>query len=229
MAEYNFLESLARIDDTLNSVLPNDFLSEIPKNIDINDNQVYNINATIVVVNFDCSRKSFLDTGRQNDLRMYQSFVSEAIVICRANPNCRDIIAKDKSLTLVYSTPMKADLNAVLDDVARVRSIGMIVSKKGNDKDFLDINVSIGIDYGRLSMLPVEHSLNGTRQYLWIGTPLENASKFATDTHYEIIISEIVWKNLSDKNRGMFSSTHSADNTYHSALINIMMNNWLTK
>ena len=229
MAEYNFLESLARIDGTLGTSLPNDYLSEIPQHNDIIDNQVYNVNATVVVVNFDCSRKTFFDTGRPNDLRMYQSFVSEVIAICRANPNCRDIIAKDKSVTLVYSTPMKADLNAVLDDAARIRSIGMIVSKKGNKKDLSDINVSIGMDYGRLNMLPVEHAVNGTRQYLWYGSPMENASKYATDSHHEIIVSEIIWKNLSDKNRGMFSSTHDTDNTYHSALINIMMNNWLTK
>lgn len=229
MAEYNFLDSLVRIDDTLRRPLPNGYQSEIPHNNEIIDNQVYNVNATIVVVNFDCDHKLFFDTEHSDNLRVYMSFVSEVIAIGRANPNCRDIIAKDKSVTIIYSTPMKTDLNAALDDAACIRSIGMIVSKKSGEEKLPEVNVSIGMDYGQLQLLPVEHALNGARQYLWIGTPLENASRYASDTHHEIVVSEIVWKNLSDKNRGLFNSTHYGDNTYHSALINIMMNNWLTK
>lgn len=229
MAEYNFIESLARIDETLGRLLPNEYRSEIPQINEIDDNQVYKVSATIVVVNFDCNRKTFFDTAHSDSQKMFMSFVSEVIAIGRSNPNCRDIIPKDKSVTMVYSTPMKADLNAVIDDAARIRSLGMIVSKKGGEKDFPEVNVSIGIDYGHLHMLPVEHAQNGTRQYLWIGSPLENASRYASGTLHEIIVSNIVWKNLTDKNRGMFSSTHDTDNTYHSALINIMMNNWLTK
>lgn len=225
---YNFAESLSRIDDVLSSNNPMNTRG-IPSVEEINPSKVYLPQATVVHVNFDIVSDMWHLYDENKELPVIQSFISEAMKIGGASSCCQDIMVTEKYLRMVYETSLKSELNEALDDAARVRTLAMVVSKKAKKHDFPVIKASIGMDYGQLSMLPI--NLNDIRfpRFLWTGKAIENAEKNAGFADDDIVISDIVWKNLTESNRKLFEAEQLLAPYYRGKIVNVAMNNWVVK
>jgi hypothetical protein len=225
---YNFAESLDRIDAVLSSENPVNARG-IPSVEEINPSKVYLPQATVVHVNFDIVSDMWHLYDENKELPVIQSFISEAMKIGGASSCCQDIMVTEKYLRMVYETSLKSELNEALDDAARVRTLAMVVSKKAKKHDFPMIKASIGMDYGQLSMLPI--NLNDIRfpRFLWTGKAIENAEKNAGFADDDIVISDIVWKNLTESNRKLFETEQLLAPYYRGKIVNVAMNNWVVK
>ena len=226
---YNFAESLRQIDSILSSNIPDKAAKTIPREEDIDSSAVVLTQATVIHVNFEIVSNIWHPVDEKLNLPVIQSFVSEAIRIGGSSGCCRDIKMTDKYLQLVYDTSLKTELNEAMDDAARIRTLAMVVSKKAKQHEYPTIKASLGMDYGIVSMLPVNMNDGRFSRFIWMGDAIDRAKQYAEDADDEIVISNIVWKNLTENNRKLFESDNLSFSTYRGKIVNIAMNNWVAK
>ena len=219
MEKYVFEESLGRINETMSYSVP--FTQDsIPDVEGTSEKQSCFVNATVVYVIIETTA---------NSPQVMQSFLAEACKIAKAHENCKDVICVEDRLVFIYSSAYKAELGYALDDAARVRSLAMVVSKIGRQKGYGDIKVKIGMDYGLVEMYLMGKDENGSAKYAWRGSAIMTAKKNAEDARDEIIITRVVWNNLSENNQKLFSIQNVLTENYRGQIVNVMMNNWLNK
>lgn len=219
MEKYVFEESLGRINETMSYSVP--FTQDsIPDVEGTSEKQSCFVNATVVYV--------IIETAADSP-QVMQSFLAEACKIAKAHENCKDVICVEDKLVFIYSSAYKAELGYALDDAARVRSLAMVVSKIGRQKGYGDIKVKIGMDYGLVEMYLMGKDENGSAKYAWRGSAIMTAKKNAEDARDEIIITRVVWNNLSENNQKLFSIQNVLTENYRGQIVNVMMNNWLNK
>jgi hypothetical protein len=219
MEKYVFEESLNRISETMTYSYP--LTQESIPNVEgISEKQPCFVNATVVYVIVEASEDS---------PQVMQSFLAEASKIAKAHENCKDVICVEDRLVFIYSSAYKAELGNALDDAARVRSLAMVVSRIGRQRGFGSVKVKIGMDYGLMEMYMMGKDENGSPRYAWRGQALRKAKENAEYAHDEIIITRVVWNNLSENNQKLFSMQSVLTENYRGQIINVMMNNWLNK
>ena len=64
---------------------------------------------------------------------------------------------------------------------------------------------------------------------MWMGETIDRASRNADKADDDIVISDIVWKNLTENNRKLFEMEGLSFSTYRGKIVNIAMNNWVSK
>jgi len=226
---YNFTDSLERIDAMLASEIPEKPGRAIPSMEAINASAVYMPQATVIHVNFEIMPNIWHPVDVKYNLPVIQCFVSEAISIGGNSSCCKDIMVTDKCLCLVYDTSLKTELNEALDDAARVRTLALVVSKKAKQRGMPAIKASIGMDYGAVNMLPINLHDDRFSRFMWMGETIDRASRNADTADDDIVISDIVWKNLTENNRKLFEMEGLSFSTYRGKIVNIAMNNWVSK
>lgn len=226
---YNFIESLSRIDDILSSIIPEKAEGAIPNAENIKPTEVYLPQATVIHVRYEIVSDMWNPVDKKYELPVIHSFISEVISIGSACTCCKDIIVTGDYLLLIYDTSLKTELNEALDDAARFRTIAMVVSKKAKQRGYPMIKASIGMDYGAVSMFPVNQRDSRFPRYLWKGEAIEQAKKNSEKADDDIVISDIVWKNLTENNRKLFEGDTRSFSTYRGKIVNIAMNNWILK
>lgn len=219
MSQYDFEDSLRRINETM--AFSNPLVQDsIPDTEEITEKQPFFANATVVYVLVESAGES---------PQVLQSFISESSKIARAHSNCRDVICLENSLVFIYSSAFKTELGYALDDAARIRSLSMVVSKLGKNKGFNPIKVNIGIHYGVIEMYRMNSDKKGIPKYAWRGPAIDVARRYAAEAHDGVLISRAVWSNLNENNQKLFSIHNVFSESYHSQIVNVLMNNWLNK
>lgn len=143
-----------------------------------------------------------------------------------ANESCIDVIVNESMITAVYNTPLKIDMNDLLDDLAMIKSIALVISKKA-ELENERIIVKIGACYDKLSMSIVE-SENAHKQYLWRGNVIDKAYKLSENAQDgSILINKLIWNNITDANQKLFELNSKFEEVYEGRIGNIVMNNWL--
>ena len=218
MEQKEFEESIVRITDTMKVSAP--VIQDRIVEEDTSETQPYVVNATVVSIIVEPEEKA---------LQVMQAILSEASNIAMMHENCKEVICMNDRMTLIYSTAYKEELNAALDDAARIRSLAMIVSKIGRQHGLNPITVNIGMDFGVVEMYKMKGNGKGMSRYAWRGVAIKNAIKNAMDAKDELIISRTVWNNLTENSQKLFERQSVVTENYRGRIINIMMNNWLTK
>lgn len=218
MEQIEFEESLKRIADTL--IQPNPIVRDSIVLNEVSDRQPYLANATVLYV---------VVKSEEDSPQAMQSFLSGVTKIAMAHKNCKDVICEDDRLVIIYSTAFKEELNFALDDAARIRSLAMIVTKIGKQSGKGTIIVNIGMDFGIVELYHMGQDLNNRPMFGWRGPAIKNAKRNAEDANDELIISRTVWNNLTENSQILFTKQSAISENYRGKIINIMMNNWLTK
>lgn len=219
MEKYEFEDSLKRITETMTYSSP--LVEErIPDKEGTSEKQPCFVKATVVYVVMEKT---------ENSPQVMQSFISEASRIAKAHTNCKDVICFEDRMVLIYSSAYKAELGYALDDAARIRSLSMVISKLGRKKGYGSIKVNIGMDFGLVEMYRMGSDINESPRFAWRGTAIDNARKNAEDAQDELIITSVVWNNLSERDQKLFKMQSVLTENYVGQIVNIMMNNWLNK
>ncbi|WP_028904476.1 hypothetical protein [Prevotella sp. P6B4] len=226
---YNFSESLSRIDSILSSNIPEKAARAIPSVENINSSSEYLSQATVIHVKYEIVPDMWHPVDKKLNLPVIQSFVSEAICVGGSSSCCKDIMITADYLRLVYDTSLKTELNEALDDAARIRTLAMVVSKLAKQREYPMIKASVGMDYGTVTMLPVNLIDSRYPRFIWTGEVVDRAQQNAGKADDDIVISDVVWKNLTDNNRKLFETDGFSFSTYRGKIVNIAMNNWIAK
>lgn len=225
---YNFLESLSRIEECRNNSIMDDVLTSIP---DFNETHERNImkawGSVVYIKHIDVyNLKRYSDADDYYLLQAILAFASEVCRIFRSNASCRDIIVADDRIIAVYNTSFKEEMNELINDLARIRTLSYVVEKKFK-LSYKSLSVKIAACYGRLDMSVVENR-SSYKQYVWTGEAKKKAEELIEKGEEDkIFINRLVWKNLTEENQKLFKLIGVLDEDYEGKIVNIAMNNWL--
>lgn len=135
-------------------------------------------------------------------------------------------IQADGSLLAVFDTPMKKEVEEIVNVAAQVRSVNEVVLTKLN-QNLTDQVVTVGMDYGQVTSYNTGDALE---EKFFAGSSMLIAKQLTDLREDCVIISDNIYINLSDdfQNRLFVSHDMRGDVKYHYApLINIRMHKWV--
>ena len=225
ISKYNYLEGLERIDLRLQTNLDSNRIPTIPRFDECGSRGTILCYGTVVSIQLRPVEDEYKIDESQK-LKIIESFFSEACQIIRSNSSCRDIIVSNLTITAIYNTALKSEIDDVISDLARIRSLISIIEKKSNiTRGLLDIRISAC--YSSLSMTVVESS-EMSKHFLWDGDAIKTSHKMLDDAdNSSILISKLVWDNLSESNQKNFTPQNRLSGMYVGNIVNVLMNNWL--
>lgn len=224
-SSYNYLEGLKRIDLQLQA---NDDLNRIPT---IHRFDECGSSGTTLCYSTVASIRLRIPDDKNNideslKLKIIESFFSEACQIIRSNSSCRDIIIANFTITAVYNTALKTEIEEVINDLARIRTLIPIIEKKSNiTRGLLEIRISAC--YSSLNMIVVESS-EISKHFLWNGDAISTSQHMLDNVgNSSILINKIIWNNLSESTQKLFTAKNDLSGNYEGNISNVIMNNWL--
>ena len=225
ISKYNYLEGLERIDLRLQTNLDSNRIPTIPRFDECGSRGTILCYGTVVSIQLRPVEDEYKIDESQK-LKIIESFFSEACQIIRSNSSCRDIIVSNLTITAIYNTALKSEIDDVINDLARIRSLISIIEKKSNiTRGLIDIRISAC--YSSLSMTVVESS-EISKHFLWSGDAIKTSHKMLDDIdNSSILISKLVWDNLSESNQKCFIPHNQLSGMYVGNIVNVVMNNWL--
>lgn len=224
--KYNFLESLEKIEQYVDKRVDKNVSPTIPRPAEIVDQAIGRVYGTVLSVRYDWSETA-KNLDVETKLTACSAFVSEVCAICKANFSCRDIVVGDDLILSVYNTSLKTEVNEVIDDLARIRSLAAIVEKKAG-LPYGTLQVRLSACYGQLNMSVVEYS-SVYRRYRWGGRTWKQAISLSGQAKANrILINRVVWNNLTEGNQKLFRLLDvDKEEIYEGSIVNVAMNNWL--
>ena len=234
--EYNFTNSLQRVDEILNSS-NNEYneVSNIPRESQLTYTNGYYVKATSLFVDLRNSTGLSQNHKRPVLAKIFKSFISEIIAIINGNPLCKYIHIDGDCVSAVYDTPTNKDIDLVIDDAVKINTLMKILSCKYIKKGYSNIEAGIGIDYGRLLFIKTGYKGSGLNDVAWMGKTLNISSKFSAigskNGINPIVMSEVIFDKIKDLNynyKSWFSLCYDykLENYYHGNIINTYMNKW---
>lgn len=225
ISKYNYLEGLERIDLRLQTNLDSNRIPTIPRFDECGSRGTILCYGTVVSIQLRPVEDEYKIDESQK-LKIIESFFSEACQIIRSNSSCRDIIVSNLTITAIYNTALKSEIDDVINDLARIRSLISIIEKKSNiTRGLIDIRISAC--YSSLSMTVIESS-EISKHFLWSGDAIKTSHKMLDDIdNSSILISKLVWDNLSESNQKCFIPHNQLSGMYVGNIVNVVMNNWL--
>lgn len=232
--EYNFNESIIRIDNILNA--SNDSFEE--KDNFPNRNSLTYTNGFYV----DCAalfvdiRDSSIMTDKQRRpvlAKIYRSFISEMVALMNGYEKCKEVNINGDCVWCVCDTPYKKDIDEVFSLAAKVCSLADILNYKLNKKNYQTYDIGVGIDYGRALMIKAGYSGSGINDIVWMGDVVNQACHLCNEANSSlfdkrVFLSNIIYENLNENNKKLCTKDNGRD-IYQANVVNIKMNNWLKK
>jgi len=230
--EYKYLDSNDRIDEILNSP---DFNYEERNSIPSRDSLSYNkgfyVNCSAMFVDMRDS-KSLADNYKRPTLaRIYKSFISELVAVMKGHEKVKELNIEGDCVWGVYDTPKKADIQSLFIVSSRVAAMIDILNWQLQKKSLKEIEVGIGIDYGRVLMVKAGYKGSGIDEVVWMGDVVSDASKlcnYGKSTLWDkrIMVSDIFYNNLTDEQKKLMEKNTQRD-CYHGDVVNSAVHDWL--
>lgn len=230
--EYNYEDSLKRVDEILNA--SNDSFEDlkgIPSRDKLTFNNGFYVNCTALFVDIRNSSNLPNEHTRPVLAKIYRAYISELVAIMNGDSNCKEINIHGDSVWGVFSTPNKKDVDSVFRVAYTSASLIDILNCKLKKKNFKEISIGIGIDYGRALMIKSGYNGSGINDVVWMGDVVNGASKlcsFGNKSYYdcEIMVSKVIYDNLNDHNKSLLS-WNSSRSCYNGNIIRTDMNEWV--
>ena len=128
-SKYNYLEGLERIDLRLQANVDSNRIPTIPRFEECGSSGTMLCYGTVASIRLLLMEdENIVDESQK--LKIIESFFSESCQIIRSNSSCRDIIVSNLTITAIYNTALKAEIDDVISDLARIRSLISIIEKK---------------------------------------------------------------------------------------------------
>ena len=224
-SNYNYLEGLKRIDSRLEANVDSNRVPAIPRFEECGSRGTTLCYGTVASIRLlPMEDENIVDESQK--LKIIESFFSEVCQVIRSNASCRDIILSGLTITAIYNTSLKSEIDDVIGDLACIRSLISIIEKKANiTRGSFDIRISAC--YSSLSMTVVESS-EISKHFLWNGDAIKTSHKMLDDAdNNSIRINKLIWNNLSESSQKRFTSQKQSDDMYVGNIVNVLMNNWL--
>lgn len=126
-------------------------------------------------------------------------------------------------LYALYDTPMKSDVNDVIDVAANMCGIIDIINYKCSGFKLNRVKINVSICYGPTELL----SYNDLRYNVVGGSELIEDAEIQMGLYdTRVVISRVIYNNIKDDYKGLFKS-EGYDLPFTGSIINTAMSNWL--
>lgn len=231
--QYDIEKSSTRMDDILNSS-NNNFIDSpnIPNRDSLTFTNGYYVNVTSLFIDIVDSSDMTDIHYRPTLAKIYRCFLSECVAIINSNDICKEINIHGDCVWGVFETPYQNNIDSVICVSAKLYSLIKILNYKLNKKKYTSISVGIGIDYGRALMIKAGYSGSGINDIIWMGDVVNKACHLANSAgrnqRQAIIISSLVYANLCEDNKKLFSSFYdqNLELKYEGTIVNTYMEEW---
>jgi len=205
--------------------------SSVPARSTLTYTNGFYVNITALFIDIVGSSDMTNEHKRPTLAKLYRSFISECTAIMNSESICKEINISGDCVWGVFETPYKADIDTVFGIAARLNSLIQILNYKLRKKDYSEISVGIGIDYGRALMVKAGYSGSGLNDVIWMGDVVNSASHIANNAGRNgkktLVVSSCVYSNLNEHNQGLLNSTFIRYTTYYEGyIINMAMEEW---
>lgn len=203
----------------------------LPLRSDLTYKNGFYVNVTAIFIDIVGSSEMTDEHKRPTLAKMYRVFLSECVAIMNAEYNCKEININGDCVWGVFDTPKKSDVDEVISVAAKLNSMIKILNYKLRKKKYSEISIGIGIDYGRALMVKAGYSGSGINDVIWMGDVVNSAcylcNKAGRDYRKVIVISDIIYNNINEHNKSLFSGYVDDWTTrYEGNIINTAMDNW---
>jgi len=231
ISEYDFNASLERMDEVLNSTETFEKRQSIPVRSELTYTNGFYVNCAAIFIDI-CGSSDLTDDHERPVLaKIYRTFISESIAIMRSIGTVSEVSIQGDAVWGVYNTTTKAQINQLIIVLARLESLIDVLNYKLSGKGYKNIQVGIGLDYGRALMVKAGYKGSGINDVVWMGDVVNQAchlASYGNSSSYDrtVMISHVIYINLSEEYKKLFieNKTHSC---YHADLYNVQMNYWL--
>lgn len=229
--EYKHEESFDRLDEILDASdtsFPE--VDEIPSRDKLTYKNGYYVNCSALFVDIRDSSELPNKHKRPTLAKIYRSYISEVVAIMNGNINCSEIRIEGDCVSGIYNTPKKWQIDSMFSDSAKIYSLIKVLNHKFKKRNITEVEVGIGMDYGRALMIKSGYKGSGLNEIVWMGDVVNGASNLCGKANkgWEnkvIFASNVIYSNLNEHNKKLLEKNYSHD-CYHGNFINTEMEKW---
>jgi class 3 adenylate cyclase len=149
----------------------------------------------------------------------------------KGNQRCKNINIVGDGITGIFDTPWISHISGVFQTAYTLNSLINIMNFKFQQYGIKQINVGIGVDYGRALMIKAGYNGSGINDIVWMGDVVNYAttlSSFGCKTWNDqrIMVSDTFYANLDEVNQRLMTRNYQRQ-CYHGDVVSIGMNQWL--
>lgn len=233
---YNIEKSAERIQEILDSNNSNyeEKGNIVPSRDTLTYNNGYYVNITALFIDIVGSSKLIEACQRTTLAKIYRSFISECVAIISSTSQCREVSIHGDCVWGIFETPKKSDVDSVFFIAAMLNSLVKLLNLKLSKKNYQTISVGIGIDLGRTLMIQAGYKGSSINDVVWMGNVVNNschlANKAGRNSRETLVISKVIYDNLSDHNKSLLSSYYDWEENctnYEGTIVSKSMEEWL--
>ncbi len=226
--EFSFEESLKYIDDLAaqmkdDSPLP---VCDTLTKDDLLSKDIAQAHGTVMVVKV--VQHPWMKEGRIREY-VYHTTMTLMMNVVRSTKNLRHLdVQTDGGLLAMFDTPMKKDVEEIINVSAQVRSVNDVVLRKFGQELTSQI-VTVGMDYGSVVCYNGDDPIE---DLFFAGKAIKTAKMLTGVKDDCVVISHDIYINLSEEmQNNLFKEEDAAEGIqYHySPLINIRMRKWVVE
>lgn len=229
---YDLTKSIERIDSILNSSNSNfEESSSIPNRDKLTYQNGYYVNVGAIFIDIRESSTLTDEHKRPKLAKLYRSYISEVVAILNSYSDCKDINIVGDCVSGIFEARYQYQLRNMFDASAKLNSLVNIINYKLKKKGITEVNVGIGLDYGRALMIKAGFSGSSISDIVWMGDVVNSSSNLCNKANKGfndvILVSQGVYGNLDEHRKGLLNYNYN-ENCYQGNIINLDMEDWYT-
>lgn len=227
--EFNIKNSVERISNIIRSNNSYEERDSIPPLKELSFTNGFYAKCSVVCVSVRTSPQ-LTELHKSRDMaKLYRAYISEVTAVMNGNQKCAEICINGDCIIAVFDTPFNEDIDEIFSTAGKISSVIDLINNQFR-KTNVEINVGIGVAYGKALVLKAGYKGSSINEIIWSGEAIDEATRLASYgnkelTDKETMISEIVYYNLNTDNQKILSF-NSARNCYHGNTVNVYMNRW---
>lgn len=231
---YDIDKSSERIDDILSAGSRNfEDKSYLPSRSNLTYTNGYYVNITALFIDIVDS-SDMTDAHKRPVLaKTYRSFISECTAIMNSESICKEINIHGDCVWGVFETPYTPNIDTVFNVAAKLNSLIEMLNYKLRKKNYSEISVGIGMDYGRALMIKAGYSGSGLNDVIWMGDVVNSACHLSgqagRDGRKPLVVSSCIYSNLNENNQSLLTSFYSFNDwttMYEGDIVDTTMQEW---
>jgi class 3 adenylate cyclase len=234
-SEYDRLKCSERIESVL-SASDSSFedVDEIPARTKLTFDNGYYVNCSSIFV--DIRNSSGLPKIHRRPVlaRLYRAFISEVTAAMAGDPNIAEVNIIGDCVSGIFNARYKNQIQRTFETTFVVSSAINLLNYKFKKNGIQQIEVGIGMSYGRALMTKAGKKGTGVNDVVWMGDVVNEASNLscAANDHklypVEIMISESIFINLDEYNQKLVHKD-PVRGVYYGNIVDIEMQKWFNE
>ncbi len=229
---FNFPSAAGRIDSILDS---SDYDYEdsdsIPSASDLTFMNGYYAKCCALFVDIRDSSSLPSKHRRPTLAKIYRSFISELVAVMNSDDKCREINIIGDSVWSAFNGQYKSDLKNAFNMAAKCSSVVKLLNYKLGKRGLTQLNVGVGIAWGRALVIKAGQSGSGINEIVYMGDVVNEAAKlgsFGNKTPLvdkQTLVSSDCYVNLDDHDQGLLA-WNTSRGCWHGDIVNVAMDKW---